>query len=473
MSDFNVRSDSVNVELIMEQIRERIREKRGVDYTELQIRDLAAVKLEKFLDPSGVRSDLLDRFRKAQPAYEPPELPNFVFEDATLFESHRAPIRWLRKLLLPFLKLLFNPNPLIQALNIQSRLNTMNADREARRESARRAMDQLYYELIHNLVIETTRLGIDVKNLKMRLESVSSRLEFNERRARALEGVVVYKTAEPEERPVQRAPAQTPHRSTPQPSRDSHSHAAPARSAPVQPPPALPPPTVAPVPATSQGQEPDASGQVAPAEGPGQRSRRRRRRRGRRGGGSAAAIMGTPGATPDASALTDSTEQMDAMDRMDDDGAPESEDAHAVAAERVDQASGAPFERADSLVDSSVAPPTETTPEPSQGAAEASSASSQQASPAGTDQPASASAEHTPSAGTDQSASASSEHAPSTGADPAASASSEQAPSAGTDPAASTGSGQSPSTPREPQSGPELGRGTTSSGQIVPDPDAQ
>src|SRR5947209_11342844 len=68
-----------------------------------------------------------------------------------------------------------------------------NAEREARREAARRQMDQLYYELIHNLVIETTRLGIEVKNLKMRLESVSSRLEFNERRARALESVVVYK----------------------------------------------------------------------------------------------------------------------------------------------------------------------------------------------------------------------------------------------------------------------------------------
>src|SRR5215510_12237714 len=151
MADFSVRSDSVNVEQIMEQIRARIRDKRGVDYTEQQIRELAAVKLEKFLDPRGVRSDLLEQFRKAQPAYEPPELPNFAFEDATLFETHRAPIRWLRKLLLPILK------------------------------------------LIHNLVLETTRLGIDVKNLKMRLESVSSRLEFNERRARALESVVVYK----------------------------------------------------------------------------------------------------------------------------------------------------------------------------------------------------------------------------------------------------------------------------------------
>src|SRR5229473_1486492 len=132
MPDFNVRSDSVNVEHIMEQIRARISEKRGVDYTEQQIRELAAVKLEKFLDPGGVRSDLLDQFRKAQPAYEPPELPNFAFEDETLFESHRGPIRWIRKLLHPILKLFFNPNPLIQALHIQSRLNTMNAERGAR-----------------------------------------------------------------------------------------------------------------------------------------------------------------------------------------------------------------------------------------------------------------------------------------------------------------------------------------------------
>ena len=58
------RSDSVNVEQIMEQIRARIREKRGVDYTEQQIRELAAVKLEKFLDPRGVRSDLLEQFRR-------------------------------------------------------------------------------------------------------------------------------------------------------------------------------------------------------------------------------------------------------------------------------------------------------------------------------------------------------------------------------------------------------------------------
>jgi hypothetical protein len=262
MPDFNVRSDSVNVEHIMEQIRTRIREKRGVDYTEEQIRELAAVKLEKFLDPRGVRSDLLDQFRKAMPAYEPPVLPNYSFESDTLFESHRGLIRFFRKLFHPLLKLfLFNPNPLIQALNIQARLNTMYAEREATRESSRRAMDQLYYELIHNLVVELTRTSIEVKNLKMRVESLSGRLEFNERRARALESAVVYRPSS-DERPI-RPPQQ-------------------------QPPPPAPlqqvqtPQTPAPVPQAVQ-----TPGGV-PAEGPGQRSRRRRRRRGRRGGGAAA-----------------------------------------------------------------------------------------------------------------------------------------------------------------------------------------
>ena len=119
--------------------------------------------------------------------------PTTRSKSETLFESTRPPLRWIRKLLNPILKLFFNPNPLIQALNIQSRLNTMYGEREARREATRRAFDQLQYELMHNLVIETTRMSIEVKNLKMRVESLASRLEFNERRARALESVVVYK----------------------------------------------------------------------------------------------------------------------------------------------------------------------------------------------------------------------------------------------------------------------------------------
>src|SRR3954453_9907406 len=187
MSDFSVRSDNVDVEQIMRQIRSRIREKRGVDYTEEEVRELANVKLEKFIDPKGVRSGLLEEYRKVSaPA---PPAPNYAFGEDTLYETHRGPIRWIRSLLRPLLKLLFNPNPLIHALHIQADLNQRNAERWAKREQ----LDSLHYEVIHNLVVEVTRNTLEVKSLKMRLESMASRLDFDERRARALEGVVQYR----------------------------------------------------------------------------------------------------------------------------------------------------------------------------------------------------------------------------------------------------------------------------------------
>ncbi len=190
MADFTVKSDSVDVEQIMRQVRSRIREKRGVDYTEDEIRELASVKLERFLDPKGVRSDLLEQYRKRRDAST--SARNYSFEDTTIYESSRPLLRGLRKLLNPILKLFFNPTPVVEALHIQSKLNDTYNQAES-----------LYYELIHNLVLETTRLSIEVKNLKMRVESMSSRLDFDERRARALEGVVQY-------RPGTVAPLQPP-----------------------------------------------------------------------------------------------------------------------------------------------------------------------------------------------------------------------------------------------------------------------
>jgi hypothetical protein len=233
MSDFTVRSDSVDVEQIMKQVRSRIREKRGVDYTEEEIRELAGVKLERFLDAKGVRSDLLEQYRRRREATTTPR--NFAFEDTTLYESSRPLLRALRKLLNPILKLFFNPTPMVEALHIQSKLNDNYNQAEA-----------LYYELIHNLVLETTRLGIEVKNLKMRVESMSSRLDFDERRARALEGVVQY-------RPGAVAPLQPP------PTGSGGSHAPSAHGSP------------------SGG--PGGSGGAADSN---ERRMRRRRRRGRR-----------------------------------------------------------------------------------------------------------------------------------------------------------------------------------------------
>ncbi len=89
MGDLNVRSDAVDVEQIMKGIRARIREKRGADYTEAELQQLATVKLEKFLDPKSVRSDLVEQFRKSVVV---PPAPNFEFGETTLYETHRGAI---------------------------------------------------------------------------------------------------------------------------------------------------------------------------------------------------------------------------------------------------------------------------------------------------------------------------------------------------------------------------------------------
>ena len=183
MAEFHVRSDAVDVEHIMRQIRQRIREKRGVDYSEEELRALADVKLEKMLDPKGVRSDLVKQY---QAVNAPGEFLNYGFENTTLYETHRGFIRTMRKLLNPILKLFFNPNPIVDALHIQSKLN-----------ERQQALDALRFEVIHNLVLELTRTSIEVRNLRMRLDAMAGRLDFDERRQRAFEGVVEYRKPEP------------------------------------------------------------------------------------------------------------------------------------------------------------------------------------------------------------------------------------------------------------------------------------
>ena len=213
MADFNIRTDAVDVEQIMRQIRARIREKRGVDYTEEQIQELASVKLERFLDPQGVRSDLVERFKSTRPKREPlPTIGHYTFEEGALHNSHRVLLRLTRWLFKPFLKLFFNANRVSEALQIQAGINEVQTainDAHAERFHVRDELDALYYEVVHNLVIETTRLGIEVKNLKMRIESFSSRLDFDERRARALEGLVQSKPAPAARGRSQAAPADT------------------------------------------------------------------------------------------------------------------------------------------------------------------------------------------------------------------------------------------------------------------------
>jgi len=194
MSDFHIRADSVDVQSVLEQIRARLREKRGVDYTEQQIRELAAVKLERFLDPKAVRSDLLKEFRAAKPSHL------FVpFGPDPLFSARRPIVARIRRWLHPVLRLFINPDPIAEACGRINELATITV-----------ANENQYYELLHNLVVELTRATIEVQNLKVRVDSLASRLEFDERRARALEGAVVYRPAPDEASPSDAARVEGP-----------------------------------------------------------------------------------------------------------------------------------------------------------------------------------------------------------------------------------------------------------------------
>jgi hypothetical protein len=277
MSDFSVRADHVDVEQIMRQIRARIRDKRGADYTEAEIRELASVKLDRFLDPRAVRSDLLGHFkRQHQPMplfLSGEEFPSeYTFDpDVTLGSSRDLPrkiLRGIRKLLSPILKLFINMGAITHPLHLQPAINAKHRElfgRISQRLQTRDELDALNFEMFNNLVVETTRLGIEVKNLRMLVESLSTRLDFDERRARALEGVVQYRPGTPLAPPPPPPPAATPVAATPA-GRDD-----------------------------SEGLAPPAAGTPGADAGDGRGPRRRRRRRGRRRGGPEGGPEGQPG----------------------------------------------------------------------------------------------------------------------------------------------------------------------------------
>ena len=82
---------------------------------------------------------------------------------------------------------------LVNVLHQQANLNRHFVQTTTQARVDRAAWNSLYYEVLHNLVLETTRSSIELKNVKMRVEALSSRLDFSERRVRALEGVVQYR----------------------------------------------------------------------------------------------------------------------------------------------------------------------------------------------------------------------------------------------------------------------------------------
>ena len=175
MEEFTFRSDDIDVERIMERIRAiraRIQEKRGVDYTQEQLRELASLQLERFQESKKVRSDLPEHYHRQRSLtgheFQPP--PQFAFNDEMIYAS--APglrgrlISTGRRLLNPVLKLFLNPQPIVDVLRMQGELNAYHI----RQSDVRRAC------LIQSLV--THRHGdVIATRLKRRTRQVRVQLE--------------------------------------------------------------------------------------------------------------------------------------------------------------------------------------------------------------------------------------------------------------------------------------------------------
>ena len=169
---FRIEDGSVDVEKVMRDVRERIAEKkrRGL-LTEAEVREIAEHPLHPVLEPHDLKSGLLEE------VLEVPSRWNFAFDPETLYRSSRggsgraleAVRRWLR----PVQKLFWNPTPMIAALSRQAELNTA------------------YAHLLHNLTLELTRLQLEVQDLKHRALQMQARAEFQARRNKTLEEIVL------------------------------------------------------------------------------------------------------------------------------------------------------------------------------------------------------------------------------------------------------------------------------------------
>jgi hypothetical protein len=168
---FEIKSGDVDVDAIMRAIRKRIEEKKQGLYTDEEIREIAEHRLDAVLDAHEFNSDFISDFRSQ------PGRWNYHFGPETIYRSSRGGVGGLlegiRGLLRPLQKLFWNPNPMISALSRQSDLNASTA------------------HLLHNLVLEVTRLNLEVTDLKNRALQLQGQLELQARREKALEDALL------------------------------------------------------------------------------------------------------------------------------------------------------------------------------------------------------------------------------------------------------------------------------------------
>src|SRR5688500_1470773 len=155
----------------MRAIRKRIEEKKQGLYTDEEIREIAEHRLDAVLDAHEFNSDFISDFRSQ------PGRWNYHFGPETIYRSSRGGVggilESIRGVLRPLQKLFLNPNPLIAALSRQSDLNTY------------------YVHLLHSLAGAITSGKLEVQDRTNRSRQLPGRLEFQARREKTLEEMVV------------------------------------------------------------------------------------------------------------------------------------------------------------------------------------------------------------------------------------------------------------------------------------------
>src|SRR4030095_1728121 len=134
---------------------------------------------------------LMDELRRAagMPADAAPPEPDTEdrLEESALYDSGNGFVRGLRRLLHPLFKLLFKPGATVEAVNAQARRVKAATAREQEQRRRQTEWNALHFEILRRLVTDIARVEIDNQHLVQRVESLSARVDFNERRVRGFE----------------------------------------------------------------------------------------------------------------------------------------------------------------------------------------------------------------------------------------------------------------------------------------------
>ena len=170
---FEIEAGGLDAERLLADVHRRIEEhRRSGLYTEEELRHIAERPLEPVLRAREVSAALLEEFRSRDAQW------NYAFDPETIYRTSRGGLLGAaRRLLRPVQKLFWNPTPMIAALSRQADLNRFTA------------------HLLHNLVLELTRLELELAELRSRNLQLAGRVELLARRGKAVEEMLAEREA--------------------------------------------------------------------------------------------------------------------------------------------------------------------------------------------------------------------------------------------------------------------------------------